>query len=221
MTRSKPFTAPFTVRIDTREQLPYTFEGLRFDADRDYVPMTVPCEVGTLKTGDYSIVGMEDLVTVERKSLADLYSTLGQGRERFEEEHRRMAELVFAAVVIEADWQTILRYPPSHSQLNPKCVFRTMLSWQQRYGVVWMAIGVPMPPTLGDVPPELIPPRVRELMAEERIPVQSRVQWEHALREDIRATNSRRLAEATTFRLLEKFWQHQHKPFPKRRQSPC
>jgi len=221
MSRSKPFTAPFTVRIDTREQTPYTFEGLRFDADRDYVPMAVPCEVGTLATGDYSIVGMEDLVTVERKSLADLYSTLGQGRERFKEEHRRMAELVFAAVVIEADWQTILRYPPSHSQLNPKCVFRTALSWQQRYGVPWMAIGTPLPPTLADVPWELIPAGIRELMVLERIPHQSEVQWQHALREEYRAADSRRLAEATTFRLLEKFWQHQHEPFSKRRQSPC
>jgi len=198
MTRSKPFTAPFTVRIDTREQLPYTFEGLRFDADRDYVPMAVPCEVGTLTTGDYSIVGMEDLVTVERKSLADLYSTLGQGRERFEEEHRRMAELVFAAVVIEADWQTILRFPPSHSQLNPKCVFRTALSWQQRYGVHWMAMGTPTPAGLD----------ISDWM-------------ERAIAEDQRAADSRHMAEATTFRLLEKFWQHQHKPFPKRRQSPC
>jgi DNA excision repair protein ERCC-4 len=151
---------PFHVLVDGREKAPYTFQGIHADADKKHGLLAVATEWAHLRTGDYTILGMENLVTVERKSLEDLYSTLGQHRERFEDEHRRMAELASAAVIIEADWATILNDPPERSKLLPKAVFRTALSWMQRYGVPWMAMG------------------------------------------------SRRLAEVTTFRFLEKFHQH-------------
>ena len=142
-------------------QAGYEFTGLVADAREGRRPLVVQTERITLASGDYSILGMEDLVAVERKTLADLYGTLGQWRERFEAEHRRLARMKWAAVVIEADLKTICRRPPRQSRLNPKTVFRTMLSWQIRYGVAWIPAG------------------------------------------------SCRLAEVTTFRLLEKFFQQQ------------
>jgi hypothetical protein len=82
---------------------------------------------------------MESLVAVERKGgiggVADLYGTLGQGRERFERELRRMAEMSFAAVVIEASFAKILTAPPPQSRLNPKSVLRSIFAWMQRYHV--------------------------------------------------------------------------------------
>jgi hypothetical protein len=39
----------------------------------------------------------------------------------------------FAAVVVEAPFSRILRDPPPHSDLLPKAVFRTILSWSVRY----------------------------------------------------------------------------------------
>lgn len=137
---NSPIVSPFTVTIDSREQAPYGFTGIIADAAQHGRPITVPIEFATLRSGDYSIAGMHDLVAVERKSLADLYSTLGQGRERFQREHERLAEFAFAAVVIEADWETILKHPPERSKLLPKTVHRTMVSWQIKYGVPWLAM---------------------------------------------------------------------------------
>lgn len=138
---AEPLPLPFTIIIDGREKAPYTFTGLRADADKQCRPLAVPTQWGYLDAGDYSIAGMESLVAVERKSLEDLYSTLGQHRTRFEAEHERLASLTFAAVVIEADWPKILRRPPERSRLLPKTVFRTAMSWTVRYGVPWIAAG--------------------------------------------------------------------------------
>lgn len=140
-------TVPFTVLIDSREKAPFSFTGLHADVDKKRRPLFVPTQWACLPTGDYTIAGMEDRIAIERKSLADLYSTLGQHRERFEREHERMAEIAshpdrgFAAVVIEADWGTILTQPPKESKLFPKTIFRTSLAWSQRYGVHWVAAG--------------------------------------------------------------------------------
>jgi len=151
-------TAPFAVLIDGREKAPYRFTDIRADARHGRGRIIVPTEWAHLKTGDYTIRHMKSIVAVERKSLADLYSTLGQHRDRFEAEHQRMAEMRRAAVVIEASWRDILRNPPERSKLIPKTVFRTAMSWFMRYGVPWFAV------------------------------------------------EDRRMAELTTFRLLEKAW---------------
>jgi DNA excision repair protein ERCC-4 len=146
------------VKIDTREQLPWRFDGLSCDQADGGGPLTIPTVVGTLTSGDYSLVGYETRVACERKSLADLYGTLGGGRERFERELVRLAEMEFAAVVIEATWPELCSDPPPHTQLPPKTVFRSIVAWSVRY---------------------------------------PRVHWFPA--------GPRRLAEITTFRLLERF----------------
>ena len=65
--------------VDTREQLPSHFTTFECIA--------VP---GTLVTGDYSLAGLEDRCSVERKGLDDLLSRLiGDGRQRFERELAR------------------------------------------------------------------------------------------------------------------------------------
>jgi len=119
----------FTIIIDTRERSPYTFETI------DPMPNTM---VSGLKTGDYSVDGFQDRITVERKSLTDLYGSIGTGRDRFEREMARMYSMDFAAVVVEADWTTIIKNPPSRSKLKPVSVFATILAWMQRYNVHWL-----------------------------------------------------------------------------------
>lgn len=141
MIEEKKIHLPFTVAVDSREKAPYTFTGLRADAAQKNRPLAVAWEYRTLKSGDYSLVGHEGEIAIERKSLADLYGTLGQNRERFEAEHERLADMSAAFVVIEATWPEILSSPPIESKLNPKTVFRTAISWQLRYGVPWLALG--------------------------------------------------------------------------------
>lgn len=132
-TYTEPIIADFTVIIDNNEQHPFQFRNFKADAHKKFRPLVVPTVTRSLDTGDYSIEGLEHLVTVERKSLEDLYGTLGQHRDRFERELVRMSEMDFAAVVIEASWNRILQKPPEHSSLLPKTVFRSVLAWQQRF----------------------------------------------------------------------------------------
>jgi len=140
--KEKPtsITCPFTVLVDGREKAPYQFTGLVSDADKSHLPIVVAWEWSHLKTGDYSIVGLEHLISVERKSLADLYSTLGSHRDRFQAEHERLASFPTgrACVVIEATWEDIINHPPERSRLNPKTVLRTAVSWQVKYGIPWV-----------------------------------------------------------------------------------
>ena len=131
-------TVPFTVLVDGREKAPYRFTGIDSDAKDGNRRLIVPTQWAHLKTGDYTIAGLEDVVAVERKSITDLFSTLGQHRKRFEAEHSRLAAFRRAVVVIEATWLEILHWPPGGSRLNPKTVFRTALSWHVRYGVPWI-----------------------------------------------------------------------------------
>lgn len=140
---SEPFTVPFRIVIDSQEKHPYRFQGLRGNAILKNRPLVVPTVQRYLKTGDYTIEGFEKHTTVERKSLDDLYQTLGQGRDRFEREHKRMAAMGAGAtmVVIEAGWDDVLLAPPVRSRLKPKTIIRTAIAWYQRYSVPWFAAG--------------------------------------------------------------------------------
>lgn len=99
----------FAIVVDTREQLPYTFDGLHTDrsAPGGRRRIVVDRRIATLQQGDYSLVGHESRVAVERKSLADLFGTLGQGRERFQRELLRLAGLDRAAIVVESSLEGI------------------------------------------------------------------------------------------------------------------
>lgn len=131
--------APFTVVIDTREQLPWDFAGIPADAHQGAGCVVVPAVVDTLGAGDYSVRGWETRVAVERKSAADLVGTIGQGRERFERELERLAVMDFATVVVEAELSELKLNPPPHSQLQFKTITRSVIAWQQRYTRVhWM-----------------------------------------------------------------------------------
>jgi hypothetical protein len=125
--------------MDRREKAPFTFCGIKPTGGKRGSVLSVNRQWATLRSGDYSIVGHEEKVSIERKSLDDLYSTLAGDRERFEREHERLAECEFAAVVIEAPWPVILG-GSSRSRLNPSSIWHTALSWSVRYRVQWWAL---------------------------------------------------------------------------------
>jgi ERCC4-type nuclease len=134
------YICPYTIVIDSREQRPFLFTGIRSDARHGKRVLAVQLVRKGLASGDYSLEGFEDKVAVERKGLSDLYSSLGKDRRRFNRELERLAAYDFAAVVIETDWDTIINRPPERSKLRPKRVFRTVIAWQQRYPRVhWWA----------------------------------------------------------------------------------
>lgn len=120
---------PFIVVVDTREQAPFAFQNVddRFDI--------VNVVNKALPTGDYSIVGFEDRISIERKSVSDFYCSIGAERERFEREAVRLAAMEFAAVVIEGNWKDLWDDRPDTIQMSAKSATHTILSWQIRYGI--------------------------------------------------------------------------------------
>lgn len=110
----------FTVIVDTREQQPYSFPGNTLCTG--------------LKTGDYSIVGLEDCVSVERKRPEELFLCVGKERKRFERELQRLAEFDYSAIVIEGDLQTLTR-PSAFSKVSPRAVINSLVSWSVQFGV--------------------------------------------------------------------------------------
>lgn len=107
-----------TIKIDTREQLPYRF--------------TLPSEVGTLSVGDYSIVGLEDRISIERKELNDLIGCITGGRERFERELERSKAFDYFALVVEGSLSDIAKHLYT-SQVAPKSVVQSLLAFSIRY----------------------------------------------------------------------------------------
>jgi DNA excision repair protein ERCC-4 len=119
-------TGTATIVIDSREQTP-----LRF---------TLPTTRATLTTGDYSLVGLEHLVTVERKSLPDLLACIGHGRDRFKRELARMRAFPFRVLVVEASFADI-EAGTWRSQLKPSHVSGAIASWTGRYALPTMLVG--------------------------------------------------------------------------------
>lgn len=115
MRRLKPDDLPkvayrIPVIIDTREQLPWNFNLDVFDVTR-----------ATLRSGDYSLSGMEDRFVLERKSLGDYVSTVIHNWLRFRGELNRLSSCDLAAIIVEADVSDVMerRY---ESEVNPNSV---------------------------------------------------------------------------------------------------
>jgi len=164
----RPIVVPWIALIDSGEQYPFRFVGLKADSDDDYRPLLVRTEQKHLGTsmGDYSIAvplgdssqvgsvpftGMMSRdyyigqVSVERKSLEDAHGTIlgwGERRERFERELASLAAMRMAAVVVECSFGVLLANAPEWgvktAAQNRKILHRQVLAWQQEYRVPWL-----------------------------------------------------------------------------------
>jgi hypothetical protein len=98
--------APVIV-IDTREQEPLAFERLASVR-------------GTLQTGDYSVAGLQDLFSIERKTVSDLVGCcMGENRDRFERELHRLRGYRFKRLLVVGSEAEILA-GQYHSNIKPK-----------------------------------------------------------------------------------------------------
>lgn len=120
-TRSSLKIEDLTYLIDTREQTPFDFASM---------DPRIRTASATLPTGDYSIRGLEHLVTVERKSLDDLIGCVGRGRERFERELQRMKSYTARCVVVECSWDA-LEFGDYRSQITPKALTGSVMGWME------------------------------------------------------------------------------------------
>ena len=115
---------------DSREQAPFQFQG-----------WTVELRQAALPSGDYSLIGFEDRVALERKSIDDLVGCfMGDNRGRFEKELARARSYELFAVVVEAGLPDVAqgRYT---SNMKPQAALQTITAFFVRYGVPFMFCG--------------------------------------------------------------------------------
>lgn len=117
-----PYKAPWVVAVDTREQKP--FDLLGFAVMRK-----------TLTTGDYSIVGYEDRVAVERKSYDDAWGSMSGGRARFERCVERLSRIERPAIVIEASITRLAEQHPLVERVGPASVVGGFISYAAHYRI--------------------------------------------------------------------------------------
>lgn len=99
--------------IDTREQLPYDFGDIETVTKK-------------LESGDYSVVGFEDRIAIERKSLEDLIGTFIKRRVAFYRELERLQEYDHACIVVEGSLKDI--YDKKYiSSISPLAVVGTIM----------------------------------------------------------------------------------------------
>ena len=129
----KKITIPkdFTMVIDTREQLPLTFQS------------GVETISSALKNGDYSVHGYEHLIAFERKQMSDLTPYISVDHENTTKKKERFKQMVlnggFVALVVDkSDYRDILK-GYQYGGLTP-AHYETFISrWQTNWGFHFFA----------------------------------------------------------------------------------
>ncbi len=91
-----------------------------------------------LKTGDYTIEGMEALLALERKSLADMAMCTVTDRKRFIAVCRRLARFRWKAILVEATYEDIkggLELFEIYSNVHPNAVCGTLDAVEAKFGI--------------------------------------------------------------------------------------
>ena len=120
------------VLVDTRER-----EGFSYTFDR-FSKWFAGVEHKALRAGDYSIQGLERVVAIERKSLADLVNNVITDRARFLAQCRALGSVKRKAIVIEAGFAET-KSPYLESMAHPNAVVGSLIALQERWGiqVIW------------------------------------------------------------------------------------
>jgi ERCC4-type nuclease len=88
---------PFTIIVDTREQIPWEFELHNIAKQK-------------LDTGDYSILGFENIIAIERKkSVSELATNLSESR--FNDVLERLSKIKHPYLVFEFSLEEVYNFP--------------------------------------------------------------------------------------------------------------
>lgn len=145
----------FEIVIDTAEQEPFSFAGIKADADRARRPLIVPTVRECLgrhpnALGDYTVrgCGVDGMrrCHIERKSKKDGQGTLlgfaSGARDRFERELANLAECPAPLVLVECPIEEFLGDAPDYGKKskdeNARTLYRSYIALQQRYRVPWI-----------------------------------------------------------------------------------
>ena len=113
-------TSPFQILVDTREVKPWRFSNIPSrNGIGKILVRTKRFNLGN-SCGDYTIEGASIRekhkwrISIERKSLSDLYTTIIGNRVRFIKELENLNKMEYAAVVCEALHTRVLGYTAPH-----------------------------------------------------------------------------------------------------------
>lgn len=113
--------------IDTREQNPLPLDPLK----------TI---IKKLDVADYSAVGYENKIAIEKKSLDDLCACVGRERERFDRMVKRLLDYEYRAIVVTDDWSKI-DLKQYHGTLTPIQIYAAIMGWAMTANVPIMFMG--------------------------------------------------------------------------------
>ena len=89
-----------TLLIDSRERTPWCFDG-----DEDFAAI----EHTKVDAGDYTLKGLETIISIERKASADeLLNNFFENKERIYAEFERMKDYKFKYIIVEQDLETLV-----------------------------------------------------------------------------------------------------------------
>lgn len=114
---------------DSREQNPLTFNKDKFDVITEGVPFAdYWCEIPTTESTYVQVP-----IAFERKSLGDLFGTMGKGYERFKREMERAKEAKFHLVlIIEGSIKDVHR-GYEHSSIKGESMLKKLAMLRVRY----------------------------------------------------------------------------------------
>lgn len=115
-----------TVVVDSAEHMGYRFE--RFS---NWFAGTIHKR---LPIGDYTLLGMEEEVIVERKTVPDLVNSIIQDRKDFIEKCERLSKFRKKCLVVEGSLSDV-KTPYEDSQAHPNAVFGSLLAAQERWNI--------------------------------------------------------------------------------------
>lgn len=122
--------APLHILVDSREQTPCPF------------PDGVTTETCTIGEGDYTTKALWHIALIERKSGADLASTLTWGRERFDREVERLKRVKHRLVCVECDLGDFYS-GKIQTQMHPHALVGSMASLYARHDIPVMFLRSP------------------------------------------------------------------------------
>lgn len=121
---------PFTIIVDTREQQPWEF-GLHTTSRKK------------LDTGDYSIEGLESLLTIERKkSVSEIANNITESR--FKDVLQRMSIIPYKFMLFEFDLEDVYSFPVGSDipkklwdkiKISPKYLLKYLTELQLNYDI--------------------------------------------------------------------------------------
>lgn len=108
--------APFIIYCDSREQTPPPF------------PDGVRLERVSMSEADYTTERLQGIAVIERKSVPDFGGSITRGRERFDDEIRRLRPYRWKCIIVEGDIHDVHRSCGAH----PHSVLGSIASFYAR-----------------------------------------------------------------------------------------